>query len=36
MVCEVRPPWIGLVCAAHPTDAGLDLDLGNLEAKSTP
>ncbi len=26
--------WIGLVCSAHPTDARLDWDLGNLEAKS--
>ena len=34
--CEVGPPWIGPVCPAHPTDAQLDWDLGNLEAKSTP
>ena len=34
--CEVGPPWIGLVCPAHPTNARLDWDLGNLEAKSTP
>lgn len=29
------PPWIRLVYTAHPTDAHLDLDLGNLDAKST-
>lgn len=22
--CEVGPPWIGLACPAHPTDAQLD------------
>ncbi len=33
---EVGPPWIGLVCSSHPTDARLDWDLGNSEAKSTP
>ncbi|KAK3548639.1 hypothetical protein QTP70_015941, partial [Hemibagrus guttatus] len=31
--CELGPPWIGLVCLAHPTDAQLDYDLGNMEAK---
>ncbi len=34
--CEVGPPWVGLICSAHPTDARLDRYLGNLEAKSTP
>lgn len=29
------PPWIGLVCPAHPADAPLDGDPGNLEVKST-
>ncbi len=33
---EVGPPWMGLVCSAHPTDAWLDWDLGNYDAKSTP
>ena len=33
---EVGPLWIGLVCPAHLTDARLDWDLENLEAKSTP
>jgi len=31
--CEVGPPWIGIVCSEHPTDARLDWD---LKAKSTP
>lgn len=31
----VGPPWIELV-PAHPTDAQLDWDLGNLEARLTP
>lgn len=30
--CELEPPWIRLVCPAHPKDASLDWDL----AKSTP
>ena len=34
--CQVGPPWIGIVCPAHPTDDQLEWDLGNLEAKSTP
>lgn len=32
----VEPPWIGLLCPAHPTDVQLDWDLGNMELKSTP
>ena len=35
-VRKLGPPWIGLVCPAHPTDSQLNSDLGNLEAKSTP
>ena len=33
---EVGPPWIPLVCPAHPPDARLDCDLESCEAKSTP
>ena len=25
--CEVEPPWIGLVCPAHPTEVRLDLGI---------
>ncbi len=31
-----EPPWIGFVHPAHPIDAQLDWDLGNLKATSTP
>lgn len=34
--CEMGPPWIWFDCPANPTDAQLDCDLGNLEAKTTP
>lgn len=34
--CDVEHPWIRLVCPAHPTDAKLDEDQGNLDAKTTP
>lgn len=30
VTCEVSPPWIGVLCTAHPTDARLYWDLGNL------
>lgn len=32
--CDVGPPCMGLICPKHPLNAGLDLDLGNLEPKS--
>ena len=32
---ELGPPWIGLVLA-YLTDAQLDRDVGNLEARPTP
>lgn len=34
--CEVEPPWIDLTGPAHPTDAQLYWELGNLEAKAIP
>ncbi len=34
--CEVGPPWIRFVGPAHPADAQLDWDLGNLKVKATP
>lgn len=30
---EVEPPWIRLVCPAHPSDARSDWDLWNLESQ---
>lgn len=33
--CEGESPWLRLVFLAHPTDAQLDWNLGNLEAKAT-
>ncbi len=34
--CEEEPPWIRLVFSSHPSDAWLDWDLGNSDAKLTP
>lgn len=34
--CNMRRPWILVVCPAHPSNARLDWDLWNLEDKSTP